>query len=176
MSESTKDRLDTREAGHGIGQRRRDAPGLQERAQAVLVLARGDRGRAREEQIVAQPVAGAAELAHVAVGGRYEEIDALGLQDVPQRVHAPGMARWRDEVVALRLRILQDELVVVAAENGERDTSRSQAADEIVARPASGIRDEHASDHDAKSRQRRPPLTRAGGGVSGEERRSLPPD
>src|SRR5713226_10636501 len=134
MPEPTKDRLEAGEAGHGIGQGRRDAPGPQEHAQAVLVLARGDRGRSREEQIAAQPVAGAAELAHVAVGGRYEEIDALGLQDALQRAHAPGMARGRDEVVALCLRILQDERVVVAAENGERDISRSQAANEVVAR------------------------------------------
>src|SRR6266852_7122740 len=161
MPESTENRLEAGEAGHGIGQGRRDASGPQEHAQAVLVLARGDRGRSREEQIVAQPVAGAAELAHVAVGGWYEEIDALCLQDALQRTHAPGMTRRRDEVVALRLRILQDELVVVAAENGERDVSRSQAADEVIARPASGIRDEHASDHGAKSGQRRPRLTRA---------------
>src|SRR5712691_5132565 len=151
MPEPTKDRLDAGEAGHGIGQGRRDAPGPQEHAEAVFVLARGDRGRSREEQIVAQPVAGAGELAHVAVGGRYEEIDALRLQDALQHAQAPGMARGRDEVVALRLRVLQDELVVVAAENGERDTSRSQAPDEIVARPTSGIRDEHASDHSAAS-------------------------
>src|SRR5712692_7378383 len=119
MSESTKDCLDAGKAGHRIGQRGGDVPGLEECAQAVLVLARGDRGRAREEEMIAQPAPGAGELAHVAVGGRYEEIDLFCLQDALQSAHAPGMARWRDEIVALRLRILQDELVVVAAENGE---------------------------------------------------------
>src|SRR4030095_8641302 len=127
-----KERLDTGQARHGIGQRRRDGPVPQKPAQAALVLACGDRGPSREEQIVAQPVARAGELCHVGVGGWYEEIDALGLQDALQRSNTSGMAGRRNEVVALRLRILQDKLVVMAAKNGERDISRSQAADKIV--------------------------------------------
>src|SRR3989442_13205411 len=71
------------------------------------------------------------------------------------------MAARRDEIVSLRVRILQDEPIVVAAD--DRHARSSQAPHQAVARAASRVREKHASSHEQS-----PPY----GGAMGRGRRA----
>src|SRR4029077_15287478 len=123
-----------------------EAEGGEPAGEAVLVRAQLDQGGPRQEEVARQPGAQPREREGVHVGGGDDQVDRLRPRD-PSQGARPRGSGGRRPVAPIRGGVLQDERVVVTADDGHRRVTGAKAADEVVAGTGSGARDEKPLRH-----------------------------
>src|SRR5262249_46620975 len=72
------------------------------------------------------------ERAHLGVGRRDQQIDALAGDHAAQRPGVAGMRQRWHEVIAVGRRLLEQETVAVTADDRERPVAGAKAADQVA--------------------------------------------
>src|SRR5712691_3753313 len=165
--EAAKQFPDSVQGGYRIGQGRRNAAAAQKHRQGVLVLAPLDHRFPGQKGPTGETIAQPGNCQNIGIVGRDQKIDALRFDDLAQGAPEFALRRKRNEIVAIGGRFLENEPIVMAADDEERRVSHLQAVDQIVACTRSGTEDKQSPDQSAPL----PPTTRlavlfARGGLS----------